>query len=52
MKKNLMNCVLVCYRKITLREIHADTHSKILLLSRETSAHLSVHLQTTNTQNY
>lgn len=50
MKKNLISCILVCYGKITLREISADINSKILLLSNETSAHLSVHLQRQQTE--
>lgn len=45
MKKNMITCILVCYGKITLREIHAEINSKILLLSSETNAHLCVHLQ-------
>lgn len=45
MKKNLMNCILICHGKITLREMHENKRSKILLLSKETSTHLSVHLQ-------
>lgn len=44
-RKNLIGCILICYGKITLREIYADIHNKILLLPNETSAYLSVHLQ-------
>lgn len=50
MKKNLISCILVCYGKISLTEISADINSKILLLSNETSAHLSVHLQKQQTE--